>query len=647
MQLSGVFLLLGLLPLERSEAYGSSQTAGSGHIDLGSWDLGAQSLAELSHYGGHPSAQQQNMWVEVRASSANAPVPGGEAVNELTVAVRTREPIWKIRLSLPERQLCPDPKVCLGYRFHEAKGAPQQCDIVDWNYKKLKLPESKLQVVDIQKQGLIDSCRVDNTFGDGGLGMKRSEMMLVIRQDVVADLVVNSWLIFKIKVLNPPETPVDRPGSSQKANTWQVELESGGGLLGMQTLPAPQILSLWMCSYTDWMWTTPCTARCGGGVRYSVRRLLHPPPFSYPRELLIGCNEALSQTHPCNEDPCAVDCKLGDWTPFADGPCSVTCGQGFQVERRRVVEGPVGKGKLCPPHDKMNVRVRYKECKAKDECKPRCDLAPKTVLYGQCSDVCRNSGLRVTERKEEGKRYSVRVIGQKAKEATLESCGAAYEKVPCGITCDALNFLPAQAGRLPRIGKWTEMVIIFFLDDLAQGIKIDAPKGFDIGKTESTDGNDSLCLLKSHNIPRLKRCTTTTKDGSTTATFELLNAIEGIFVTKSGAIRQQKYEVVFWIKSPDECPGGFDEHGACKVPHGTWDWKLRTWSQENGRSTVEEEAATFKVYNEQAKDWVPASLTASNNEEDQVHKQDFLLGVEDKKKQDALTGKWVYVLDHD
>jgi len=663
MRLWGAFLLLGLL-FERSEAIGSS--AGSGHIDLGPWGLGGQSLAELVRGRGRFGGVNRDMWVEVRASSANAPVPGGQAVNELTVAVRAKEPIWKIVLSLPERQLCANPteaEVCGGYRFQEAS-AIETCDIVPWDYGRLKLPRSSLEVVDVQKAGLIDSCRVNNSAGDGELGIKRSSMTMTIRQDVIANLVTNSWLVFKIKVLNPPETPVDRPGATQKANTWQVLVASEGSTLGQRSLPAPAILPLWMCRYTNWMLTTPCTAKCGGGVRYSVRRLLHPPPANYPRELLINCNEPLSETHACNEDPCVVDCKLGDWTPFADGPCSVTCGQGFQVERRRVVEGPIGKGKLCPPHNTMDVRVRYKECKGKEECKPRCDLAPKAKLYGSCSGMCNNEGGKYTGMENQvTERDSVRVIRRKDIEATLNTCGAEYEKVPCGASCDDVNFFPAESGRLPRIGKWTEMVAVFFLDDIAEAITIEAPEGFQLGKMKgmvksdaefNTLMEDNRCLLKSHNFPRFNHCNVTEDKGRPTMRFQLLNALEGVFADKSGKSRRQMYEVKFWVKTPGECPGGFNEKGVCQVPQGSWDWKLHSWSMELGSTTVGEEDSSFNVYSEKAKAWSPLVPIELTEEETQKRKRDFLNGVQEKREEQkaANSGKkgyrntegvWVYL----
>lgn len=398
-------------------------------------------------------------------------------------------------------------------------------------------------------------------------------------------------------------------------------------------------------------------------MRYSVRRLLHPPPASYPRELLINCKEPLSQTHPCNEDPCVVDCKLGDWTPFSDGPCSVTCGVGFQVERRRVVEGPVGKGKLCPPHNELDVRVRYKACKGKEEmCKPRCDLAPKATLYGSCSNVCNNEiGGFAGKEKEVAERHSVRVIRRKDKEAALKTCSAEYKKVPCGVNCDRFNFFPSETGRLPRMGKWTEMVAVFFLDEIAEAVVLEAPEGFELGKQKGMVQNEKgqqkemeLCLLKSHNLPRLKRCTVKQDGGSSSMKFHLFNALEGFFTTRSGKTRRQMYEVRFWVKPPGQCPGGFDEKGVCKVADDVWHWKLHSWSNELGSNTVGDEDTTFKVYSDQAKDFAPVAAEKHDEEDIREENQDFLIGVQEKREErkaaqsgkkgeKSLKGHWKYV----
>lgn len=620
-----VLLLLGLLLVERSEAVGSSagsaNTAGSSQLGPDSVaDLETDNLFESVFSGENHWNRREEVWIEVRASSPNAPSPAApEALNELTVAVRAKAPIWSITLRLPERQICPyDPKICFGYEFVEAPGSFHQCDIAAWPYERLDLPKSGLGVVDVKKKGYIDVCTVNNTFGDYDSNEKRrSKMSMLLRQDVPVAELTNKWLVFKIRVKNPPETPISSPDAKYLANTWQVVLRSKREVLGTRVLAAPKILPLWMCSYTDWMWTTPCTAKCGGGERYSIRRLLHPPPASYPSELLIGCDGALSQTHKCNEDACHVDCELGDWTPFADGPCSVTCGKGFEVQRRRVVEGPIGKGKLCPAYSELNVRVRYKECEATEPCVPRCDVEAKgeEQLFGGCSSWCVRN---------EGHREAFPVITRKEHGATNATCNAEHKSLPCGVKCRSINFFPGAVGRLPRIGKWAEMVLVFFLNNVAEGLELEAPEGFKIGKElqarEASDAAENLCLLKNHNIPRLKRCRVVErcKGPQNTlcrekAVFDLYNALEPMFKLGTGSAEessiQPQYEVHFYVKSPSSCEAGFNSHGACKVTDGAWDWSLKTWNNEDDGYSSERERGGFEVYNDHAKEWRQAKYT--------------------------------------
>jgi len=125
MKLCAVLLTLELLCVERSEAYGASHGSALGHISPGpeeqlhglaelTSDLDHSvssaspgSLVELTNAQGD-SPRFDQVWIEVRASSAHAPTPAApQGTNELTVAVRAKAPIQSITLRLPERQNCP------------------------------------------------------------------------------------------------------------------------------------------------------------------------------------------------------------------------------------------------------------------------------------------------------------------------------------------------------------------------------------------------------------------------------------------------------------------------------------------------------------------------------------------------------------
>eukprot|EP00427_Karlodinium_veneficum_P001057 CAMPEP_0169160298 /NCGR_PEP_ID=MMETSP1015-20121227/56374_1 /TAXON_ID=342587 /ORGANISM="Karlodinium micrum, Strain CCMP2283" /LENGTH=392 /DNA_ID=CAMNT_0009231953 /DNA_START=392 /DNA_END=1568 /DNA_ORIENTATION=+ len=391
-----------------------------------------------------------------------------------------------IKVSLPEREQCyeGDNGVCTGYMFNQ--GPSGGCDIVQVP-DSMKLPKKHAGkiVVDALKMGLIEACEFNNTVGDRSSKLeKRSELKLSLKQGNL-DMLKNTLLVFQVRVRNPPTTPVSRANSRFTANTYRVNVRSKAGEVGEKG------------AYTSISWTSACTAKCGGGVSYGVRRLLHPPPMEYPAELLVNCDFPLSFTRPCNEMPCSVHCRLGEWTPFADGPCSVTCGEGFMVERRRVIEGPVGLGQPCPAWD-SKVRVRFSPCRGRQkECAPRCDptdekISSDATLYGACSNIC-HGGIE-----PQGQRSIFRV---------------------------------AERREVAPTGKWADIVLVLSLVVRVDDLFLLAPPGFEIGKQEGSN----QCLLKSHNLPRLKACIVdTADDGRMRATFQLLNPLEHRYKAVSG-----------------------------------------------------------------------------------------------------------------
>jgi hypothetical protein len=168
---------------------------------------------------------------------------------------------------------------------------------------------------------------------------------------------------------------------------------------------ALEIQQVWVCSYSPWFVTTPCTADCGGGFRTRVRRKLHANPEGYNPKLLKSCDENIEEHESCNTQECDwlavsdifhfpqhiwnydnydpqelhvfqlrpgdVDCQLSEWTPWANGECSRSCGNGIMGERRNVVMGPKGNGKKCPPWSAEGERVRVVPCNP-DPCPASC-----------------------------------------------------------------------------------------------------------------------------------------------------------------------------------------------------------------------------------------------------------------------------------
>lgn len=106
------------------------------------------------------------------------------------------------------------------------------------------------------------------------------------------------------------------------------------------------------CKMGDWSGWSSCTAECGGGVRERARRVLtHGSHTGQP------CNEA-TQAEPCNAQACSLDCDLGRWSEWS--PCSASCGNGTQHSERPVESPAVGTG-TCPAADSSQ-RLRFQIC---------------------------------------------------------------------------------------------------------------------------------------------------------------------------------------------------------------------------------------------------------------------------------------------
>jgi hypothetical protein len=56
---------------------------------------------------------------------------------------------------------------------------------------------------------------------------------------------------------------------------------------------------------------------------------------------------ALVEQRDCNPQPCAVDCRVSEWTAWS--ACSKTCGGGEQSRSRRVITPASSGGASCPP----------------------------------------------------------------------------------------------------------------------------------------------------------------------------------------------------------------------------------------------------------------------------------------------------------
>lgn len=502
--------------------------------------------------------------------------------DEVTVEFEPCDRVASMTLRLPERQQCEgvpgtaEASKCTGYIFRQTSDGG--CYLK--RSRSQALPsDKKVTAVDIVSAGHLTGCDVNNVMGDGATSSptpKRSEATLKLQAPLLPGK--PPWQFFTILVRNPPLTPTGKDVLGNAANSFQMVLKGDNGtVVGSVAFPAKEIRSAWFCSYSRWVLTSPCTAKCGGGVRWKVRKLLHRPPESYDPAMLINCNEPLSLTEPCNEIECDFDCELGDWVRAADGPCTASCGGGWEVWRRPVIKTASGSGKLCP-HWSSPRRVKYERCSLQ-ACEPRCEASP-VQTFGNvslrvetpCSEPC-NGGVKTSMlpafRKETGMHDA--------------KCAAVHSSACNVATCKTFNLFPGKQDLLPWAGHWYDLSIVFFLSDLADMLELRPPKGFHLG--------DDQCQLIEHNLPRLKNCTVLhLGEGKQKAIFEFFNPLEAI-----GANGSNMYKVRIWVKHPTDCRGGVDPEGTCRGNQGERDWTLvvRTELPTQLRETI---TAAYEIY---------------------------------------------------
>mmetsp|Transcript_141614 Transcript_141614/g.394792 ORF Transcript_141614/g.394792 Transcript_141614/m.394792 type:complete len:614 (+) Transcript_141614:27-1868(+) len=496
---------------------------------------------------GRPSFQQGG-GAEAKGALQQDP---SQQYDEVTVEYRACEPAATLALRLPERQQCDgDNSKCTGYVFRQTTDGG--CFLR--KSRSQVLPDAThVKAVDLVSSGRLTGCSVDNTRGDGTDSSptpKRSTAILSFQAPHARSQRQPSWEFFTILVQNPPRTPTGKDVLGNVANAFQLVLKSNNGtVLGSAAYAAKEIRSAWFCSYTGWVRTSPCTAKCGGGLRYSVRKLLHPPPKGYDPALLVNCDQGTRKSEPCNEMECAVDCKLGDWVGWADGPCTASCGGGVEVQRRRVIEAASGGGKPCA-HWSHASRVRYRPCNP-DACPLRCEELSQqhlgnrsglvVPLLGACSEPC-GGGMR-----------PALVPAARKDPGSPEATCAHHSFDVCNVAeCKAFNLLPGRPDLPPRVGQWFDLQVVFFLSDLASTLELRAPPGFELGQGK--------CLLVEHNMPRLRSCKVMkVSSGKQMAVFDFRNPLEPHRFERGDT----KYKVRLWVKNPKDCPQGVDPEGVC------------------------------------------------------------------------------------
>jgi len=94
------------------------------------------------------------------------------------------------------------------------------------------------------------------------------------------------------------------------------------------------------CVVSAWSAWSPCSSPCGSGTQTRTRTVVTPAANGGK-----PC-PVLSETNPCNTQPCPVDCVVSAWSAWS--PCSVECGGGTQSRTRTVTTFPAYGGTPCP-----------------------------------------------------------------------------------------------------------------------------------------------------------------------------------------------------------------------------------------------------------------------------------------------------------
>jgi len=121
------------------------------------------------------------------------------------------------------------------------------------------------------------------------------------------------------------------------------------------------------CAVSDFGPWSACSKTCGGGEQTRTKTVLTPPQ---------GTGQAcpnLTDTRPCNTQPCPVDCAVTDW---ANGTCSKPCAGGTQTQTRTVKVPPVGTGAACPALTQQaacNTHACPVDCQVSDWSVGACD----------------------------------------------------------------------------------------------------------------------------------------------------------------------------------------------------------------------------------------------------------------------------------
>mmetsp|Transcript_35600 Transcript_35600/g.57198 ORF Transcript_35600/g.57198 Transcript_35600/m.57198 type:complete len:615 (-) Transcript_35600:167-2011(-) len=97
-----------------------------------------------------------------------------------------------------------------------------------------------------------------------------------------------------------------------------------------------------ICVLGPWEDVGDCSVMCGVGKAMMRRKVIQRPgPNQKP------CGE-LTKEKVCYMPKCPEDCQVGEWKDVPNSPCSVTCGNGVKIQRREQLQPARYGGRACP-----------------------------------------------------------------------------------------------------------------------------------------------------------------------------------------------------------------------------------------------------------------------------------------------------------
>jgi len=120
------------------------------------------------------------------------------------------------------------------------------------------------------------------------------------------------------------------------------------------------------CQWGEWTEWSACTCSCGGGQKTRDRHIKIAPQGNgkkcaeKTRSEMVPCN-----THPCGQETC-VDGSWGEWGDW--GPCSATCGGGLQWRVRKVATEATVCGQPAEGDDRQIRYCNSQGCMGDQDC---------------------------------------------------------------------------------------------------------------------------------------------------------------------------------------------------------------------------------------------------------------------------------------